>query len=98
VARRDSFDEKDVEAMNATALRLGYRMKFAVRYYLEEVSFCSRLYWPTADGLVLGAKIGRWLFKAGYMFATPTIMADYRSQMIGHLQDNYFVPLVRQYC
>jgi len=86
------------DRLNAQALRLGYRMKFELAMYLEDVEFCSRIFWPTADGYVLGAKIGRWLAKAGYMFRSANTMADYRSQMIGHLQDNWFVPLVSDYC
>ena len=98
VIARQHYSEGFSKNMTDVAVRLGYRMKFETTLYLEEVEFCSRLFWPTADGLVLGAKIGRWLAKAGYMFKSADTLADYRSQMIGHLQDNWFVPLVSDYC
>jgi len=82
----------------ATCLDLGYRVKLEVVHEICEVEFYSRLFWPTPDGSVLGAKIGRWLMKASSMLITQDGLADYRSAIIGHLQDNYHVPFVREYC
>jgi len=36
--------------------------------------------------------------KASSMLITQDGLADYRSAIIGHLQDNYHVPFVREYC
>lgn len=87
----------DLDDIKVTALRLGYRLKVQLEEDLVNASFCSRLYWPTRDGLVLGAKIGRWLTKAGVALENIHQLADYRSQMMGHYLDNAFVPLVSTY-
>lgn len=98
VAREGTLCELDVANMSQIAERLGYRVKYALRRKLSDVEFCSRLYWPTEDGLVLGAKIGRFLTKAGACLESNDPYGDYRSQMLGHLCDNSFVPLVSAYC
>jgi hypothetical protein len=45
---------------------LGFRTKCKVRTEWHHVEYCSGLFWPTADGFVLGPKIGRRLPKLGF--------------------------------
>jgi hypothetical protein len=84
----------DVELMRERAEYLGYRVVFAISYRLSDMEFCSKLFWPTADGLVLGAKIGRFLKKYGTMRITAHTEEDYKASILSALNDNYFVPIV----
>jgi hypothetical protein len=84
----------DLTLMRERAEYLGYRVVFATSYCLYDMEFCSKLFWPTADGLVLGAKIGRFLKKYGTMRITARTEQDYKASILSALNDNYFVPIV----
>jgi len=84
----------DTALMTERAEYLGYRVVFANSYRLSDMEFCSKLFWPTADGLVLGAKIGRFLKKYGTMRITAHTEEDYKASILSALNDNYFVPIV----
>jgi len=47
------------------AAQLGFKTKTKVhaRHEYYKAEFCSSLWWPTSDGTVLGAKVGRQLYK-----------------------------------
>lgn len=84
----------DVAIMKERAEYLGYRVVFATSYRLCDMEFCSKLFWPTNDGLVLGAKIGRFLKKYATMRITAHTEEDYKASILSALNDNYFVPVV----
>jgi hypothetical protein len=57
----------------------------------SQVEFCSKLFWPTSDGTVLGPKLGRVLPKMCYSIKQLNNQ-EILSTMKGWLIDGYFVP------
>jgi hypothetical protein len=80
-----------VPAMEAHYSRFGFVAKPMVSTELCQVDFCSKLFWPTADGTVLGPKPGRCLPKMGYS-CRKLSKIEILSTMRGWLLDGQFVP------
>lgn len=79
--------------------RLGFRSKLVYRPIIYDLEFCSALFWPTDDGLVLGPKPGRVLAKS-YWDKTPRSEKKHRAWLRGVLQsqllDTWFVPVLNK--
>jgi hypothetical protein len=79
------------KAMELHYSRFGFVAKPMVSTELSQVDFCSKLFWPTADGIVLGPKPGRCLPKMGYS-CKKLSKVEILSTMRGWLLDGNFVP------
>jgi hypothetical protein len=71
--------------------RFGFVAKPIVSTELSKVEFCSKLFWPTADGIILGPKPGRCIPKMGYS-CKKLSEVEILSTMRGWLIDGVFVP------
>jgi len=81
---------------NHDALKLGITAEGYFTKTLVAVEFCSRRFYPTAEGFLPGGKIGRVLSRAGW-FLTGEDSQTVRSAALGQLQDNFHVPFLREY-
>jgi hypothetical protein len=90
------FTESDgsIAQLQARANEMGFTAKFAICPNIYDLEFCSKLFWPTRDGTVLGAKVGRMMKKIGTMKITKHTLSDYKAAVNAHYNDNYFVPVV----
>lgn len=90
------FDNDDISVPNLTAraAEMGFTAKFALCPEIQDLEFCSKLFWPTAEGTVLGAKVGRMLKKIGTMKVTKNTLPDYKAAINAHYNDNFHVPVV----
>lgn len=90
------FDTSDVSVENLKhrASQMGFTAKFVLCKELHELEFCSKLFWPTGEGTVLGAKVGRMLKKLGTMKITKNTLSDYKAAINAHYNDNFHVPVV----
>jgi hypothetical protein len=77
-------------------LKYGFKSKCKIASKVCDIDFCSKLFWPTASGLVLGPKPGRMLPKLGFGIRKLT-KEQYRGYMKGIWQDGHFVPGVKEY-
>lgn len=87
-------NDLSVPILTARAAEMGFTAKFALCPQIYDLEFCSKLFWPTAEGTVLGAKVGRMLKKIGTMKITKNTMSDYKAAINAHYNDNYHVPVV----
>jgi hypothetical protein len=85
----------DPERVRSRALRLGCPITCVVSQNLWDYEFCSKLMYPSADGLMPAPKLGRFLTKVGWMLDKPTL--DYRSVVSVYLTDMWHVPFAREY-
>jgi len=76
--------------------RFGFNAKPKLSKNLYEVEFCSKLFWPTEDGIVLGPKPGRCLPKMGCGFKKLDPM-ELRGMLKGWAIDGWFVPGITTY-
>lgn len=63
----------------------------------RDASFCSQRFWPTADGTVLGPKVGRLLCKIGFAIDRADARVHMRGVILGLKNCMSFVPLLRSY-
>jgi hypothetical protein len=77
----------------------GWVAKTIERRNIFDVTFCSGRFWPSNDGLVLGPKIGKWLFKTGWSIAE--VLADvpqnefFAGVCLGVSNDVNHIPVLR---
>jgi hypothetical protein len=83
-----------VSQLKQRATEMGFTAKFVLCQDICDLEFCSKLFWPTADGTVLGAKVGRFLKKIGTMKITKNTLEDYKAAVNAHYNDNFHVPVV----
>jgi hypothetical protein len=83
-----------VDQLKQRAAEMGFTAKFVLCEDICDLEFCSKLFWPTADGTVLGAKVGRMLKKIGTMKITKHTLDDYKAAVNAHYNDNFHVPVV----
>lgn len=79
--------------------RAGLKPKPMFRDRLCDLTFYSRLFWPTKDGHVLGPKIGRVLAKQGFRVNDlPPALYDAwrRGVLLGLEKDVNFIPILRE--
>jgi len=76
--------------------QLGLIAKVKVSSRWSEVEFCSSLFWPTADGFVLGPKIGRRLPKLGFSL-TNLDEGQVKGMILGCKADMGHIPVLRVY-
>jgi hypothetical protein len=86
------------EQCHQRSLAFGFVYDYQVSQDLWRHDFCSKLAYPTPDGLVFGPKIGRALGRAGWHLdwsndGNQTL----RSMAIGLLDDSWHVPFLREY-
>jgi len=80
---------------DAWCLNFGFRMESMVFDDIAHASFCSKLFWPIAEGKwVLGAKPGRALEKLGVELSAAGVKS-YKGTLLGARQDNNHVPFLR---
>jgi len=75
---------------------LGFSTKCKIRSDWHEVEYCSGLFWPVADGYVLGPKIGRRLPKLGFglrRLSNPEV----KSMVTGMQRELGHIPILSQY-
>lgn len=77
-------------------LEVGWRVSVDISYDIWDVSYCSRVFWPTTEGPRLGAKIGRFLARFGWALRDDPDWAGVRAAAIGALNDNNHVPFVAE--
>jgi len=85
-----------VEQIRDSYLKYGFTAKPVIARNLYEVDFCSKLFWPTDTGIVLGPKPGRMLPKLGCGI-TKLSEQEFKGYMKGIEKDAHFVPGVAQY-
>lgn len=76
--------------------RLGFKTKCKVRTEWHEVEYCSGLFWPVADGYVLGPKIGRRLPKLGFGLRQLS-PGEVESMVHGMANDLAHIPVLSLY-
>jgi hypothetical protein len=76
--------------------KLGFKTKCKVRTEWHEVEYCSGLFWPVADGYVLGPKIGRRLPKLGFGI-TALAPSQVASMVEGMANDLSHIPVLSVY-
>jgi len=76
--------------------KLGFKTKCKIRTEWHEVEYCSGLFWPVADGYVLGPKIGRRLPKLGFG-VTNLEPAQIASMINGMSNDLAHIPVLGVY-
>lgn len=78
---------------------LGFKSKLVYRPIMYDLEFCSALFWPTADGLVLGPKPGRVLAKS-YWDKVARSEGKHRAWLRGVFasqeRDTAFVPVLNK--
>jgi len=85
-------------AMDSRMEQMGFTYSFKISQDLSEHDFCSRLLYPTPDGLLPGPMIGRTLGRAAWHLDWSNDGSQSsKSMAIGMLQDGYHVPFVREY-
>jgi hypothetical protein len=77
-------------------LRLGYTHTLVVGETANDMDYCSKWFYPTPDGYLLGGKIGRVLSRAGWFLDVQGEQTIF-SAALSQLHDNYHVPFLRQY-
>jgi len=77
-------------------LSLGFKTKVKVSHYWSDVEFCSSLFWPTADGTVLGPKIGKRLPKIGFSLRDLDL-GEVKGMLLGLNIEAGHVPVIRLY-
>jgi len=91
----EEVETKGGGVWKARSLRLGISSTAAFLPW-RKLEFCSKVLYPTEDGLLLGGKIGRVLSRAGY-FLDVQRESTPRAAAMSQLNDNYHVPFLRQY-
>ena len=85
---------KKTYEMHMTAY--GFKPKVAYSLRLCDAEFCSALFWPSTDGIVLGPKPGRLMPKMG--FSLKILQEDQiRGTMIGYQYNANHVPLLNDF-
>ena len=85
---------KEIYERNMTAY--GFKPKVAYSKRLCDAEFCSGLFWPTTDGLVLGPKPGRLIPKMG--FSLKELSEDQvRGSFIGYQYNANHVPVLNDF-
>jgi len=77
-------------------LRFGFNAKPKISQDISQVEFCSKLFWPTEDGIILGPKPGRCLPKIGCGLK-PLTNIQIRGVFKGWAMDGWFVPGIATY-
>jgi len=86
-----------IDVLKARVQLFGFTYSYHASSDIWDHDFCSRVVYPTADGLVAGPCLGRALSKLGYHLdwsndGNQTL----RSATIGQLQDSNHVPFLRE--
>lgn len=77
---------------------LGLRPTITVHRNLWDASYCSSLFWPTADGIVLGPKVGRQIVKFGWSSHwQPDGKAWCKAKATCMYRDASFVPVLSEF-
>jgi hypothetical protein len=77
--------------------RLGLNSVITPRRDSRFLEYCSCRFWPTADGFVLGRKVGLAIPKCGYYInqSHRRIMGIHKSALIGEVLNSHFIPPYR---
>lgn len=81
--------------VQARTLRVGFPSEVVLTPRVCEVTFCSKLMYPSADGTVPAPPLGRLFYKFGWHLDKPNY--DYRSVVKQTLDDMWHVPFARDY-
>jgi hypothetical protein len=89
--------EVDLTDFSAHCNSLGFTIKPKLCMHISQVSFCSKLFWPTLNGpYVLGPLPGRQLGKLGFTLKTNQ-GGNLKGAMISMQRDANHVPFLRLY-
>lgn len=87
----------DVSVVVDAYKRAGYIAKSKMHDEPRDGCFCSQHFWPTADGTVLGPKVGKLLVKAGWAHQESQNITTLRSMALGLWNCCSFIPVVNTY-
>ena len=91
-------DRISVDAVSAEYLRAGFVSEPKIHEHPRDGSFCSQRFWPVAEGTILGPKIGRFLYKAGWTTSHEhSPQTHMRGVALGIANWTSGIPVVREY-
>jgi hypothetical protein len=87
-----------ITRIRAIANDFGLLAKPQLRIRLADAEFCSKLFWPVEDGVILGPKVGRLVSKIGWSVdCHPKVLQHYRGVILGLQTSMTFMPGLREY-
>jgi len=84
------------KSLKTAFLTLGLNAKIKISDEWSEVEYCSSLFWPVADGFVLGPKVGKRLPKLGFSLRKLDA-GEVKGMLHGLQHEAGFIPLFAEY-
>lgn len=89
-------NEARVEDFSRTATKLGLKPEAKLVRHLWDAEFCSKLFYPVGERLIIGCKPGRVIRRLGYNLTTAGA-ANLRGAAISLIQCCNFIPFLQPY-